>query len=448
MNSKIIRMFFLLIIIIFCEQIRADGLDNDCSYKDKYEIERYKRLKLDFTLKEHDLIQNLKKYLINVSIGDIKKWESGHLLEYKIFNNEKYYFKESIPNFFRLYKDNFNIKESPLPINKNTFPLNEHINKVIINILKENKFYVLPVTFKVKHTITVKKDVLPAGEVIRCWIPFPREISGRQINIKLLETEPKNYILASNKNLQRTIYFEKKSKKGELTTFYAEYQFTSFATYNDVNPSKIKKTKISEKLLPYLQEEPPHIIFSQDLKELSKKITGNEKNSFNIARKIFEWVYINIPWVSAREYSTIKNISQYALEYRHGDCGIKTMLFITLCRFNNIPARWQSGWEFQPPKSSMHDWCEIYLEPYGWIPVDVTYGVRNSNNDKVKWFYLTSLDSYRLVFNDDMSQEIYPIKTYFKSDSVDSQRGEVEWRGCNLYYNKWNYNFEWEMLDN
>jgi hypothetical protein len=28
---------------------------------------------------------------------------------------------------------------------------------------------------------------------------------------------------------------------------------------------------------------------------------------------------------------------------------------------------------------------------------------------------------------------------------VDSQRGEVEWRGGNLYFDQWDYGFDWQI---
>ena len=33
-----------------------------------------------------------------------------------------------------------------------------------------------------------------------------------------------------------------------------------------------------------------------------------------------------------------------------------------------------------------------------------------------------------------------------RSDTVDSQRGEVEWRGGNLYYDQWDYTFKAMLL--
>jgi len=38
-----------------------------------------------------------------------------------------------------------------------------------------------------------------------------------------------------------------------------------------------------------------------------------------------------------------------------------------------------------------------------------------------------------------------PAKQHFRSDTVDSQRGEVEWDGGNLYYDKWDYHFDWKI---
>lgn len=114
---------------------------------------------------------------------------------------------------------------------------------------------------------------------------------------------------------------------------------------------------------------------------------------------------------------------------------------------NGIPARWQSGWEFQPPgHNNMHDWGMIYFEHYGWIPSDVDYGLRNSEDKKYKWFYLTGSDAYRLVYNDDFSQPFWPAKKYPRSETLDSQRGEVEWSGGNLFFDQWDWDMNWRLV--
>ena len=37
------------------------------------------------------------------------------------------------------------------------------------------------------------------------------------------------------------------------------------------------------------------------------------------------------------------------------------------------------------------------------------------------------------------AQPLFPAKIFLRSETVDFQRGEVEWRGGNLYFNKWDY---------
>lgn len=59
--------------------------------------------------------------------------------------------------------------------------------------------------------------------------------------------------------------------------------------------------------------------------------------------------------------------------------------------------------------------------------------------EKYHKFYFGNIDHYRLVTNTDISSAFTPPKTHFRSDTVDNQCGEVEWRGGNLYYGEWTY---------
>ncbi len=95
---------------------------------------------------------------------------------------------------------------------------------------------------------------------------------------------------------------------------------------------------------------------------------------------------------------------------------------------------------------NMHDWAQLYLPPYGWVPMDVTFGRLASGDPQIDAFYLGGLDAYRIAFNDDFSQPFEPAKQHARSDTVDSQRGEVEWRGGNLYFDQWDYKFEAQVL--
>jgi hypothetical protein len=59
---------------------------------------------------------------------------------------------------------------------------------------------------------------------------------------------------------------------------------------------------------------------------------------------------------------------------------------------------------------------------------------------------MTGIDSYRMIVNDDYSYPLYTKKKFMRSETVDFQRGEVEWNKGNLYFNQWKWNIEVEYL--
>jgi hypothetical protein len=97
-----------------------------------------------------------------------------------------------------------------------------------------------------------------------------------------------------------------------------------------------------------------------------------------------------------------------------------------------------------PNEVNLHDWCEVYYGGVGWVPLDMSFNLQKSDNIHEKEFYITGIDAYRLIINDAIGTQLVPKKKFPRSEPYDFQRGEVEWRGGNLYFNKWNYNMKVE----
>ena len=85
----------------------------------------------------------------------------------------------------------------------------------------------------------------------------------------------------------------------------------------------------------------------------------------------------------------------------------------------------------------MHDWTEFYVEPWGWLPADPSYGLQQHTDPRVREFYCGHLDPYRMIVNLDYARELTPQKKSFRSEPNDFQRGEVEIDGHNLYFDQW-----------
>lgn len=444
--------------------------NNGESYELSFRKDLMNRIRLDFRKSEEDVLNYIKKYYPNVTPDMLRKWETEKSLEMRVIDGERKYFSQAARNFFRINKEAKKLMEQidgPMNDPLDSF-LQIHIPAVIRERKASGKVYSSPQQIKITYTLTVDKNAVPEGEIIRFWLPFPREGHQRQINIQLQSVEaslpssydnstesikmrtlsPDEYVIAPGNFLQRTLYLEIPAIKDQPTI--ARYSLT-YTALSEVPRITMDETLTFGESLPlfneFTKEEKPHLVFSDELKALSDKITSGSKNKTEILKRIFTWISNNIPWASALEYSTIKNISGYCIENGHGDCGIQTMLFMTLCRFNGIPARWQSGWMLHPGSLNLHDWCLIYTDQYGWIPVDQSFGIQNFDDPNMKYFYLGNTDNYHFIVNDGYSQNLFPAKVYPRSETVDFQRGEVEWKGGNLYFNNWDYDMKVEFLN-
>lgn len=413
----------------------------------QYEKERLDRIKKDFNKTSEDVLKFVNKYYPNAKEKDLEKWENDGSLQYKIIDGKKWYFSRAASNLFRINKEAKKQKELVDGFQKD--PLDAFLENYIPQVLDESTngqmSLVKPVTFKLNYTVTVDANAVPDGEIIKCWLPYPREGHQRQVDIILLAVNNDEYVIASNDNPQRTLFMQRPAMKDQPTIFNMVLEVKNYNKVNLILPELIKPyNKESGVYKNYTIERTPHIVFTDKVKKLSKQIVGDEKNPYLIAKKIFTWISDNIPWAGAREYSTLENISDYCITNGHGDCGIKTLLFMTLCRYNGIPAKWQSGWMLHPGEVNLHDWSEIYFEGYGWVPVDQSFGLVESQNEDEKYFFLGSIDPYHLIVNDDYSRPLFPEKTFPRSETVDFQRGELEWRGGNLYFDKWDYHMDVE----
>lgn len=431
--------------IIIFDEISSNSNNLNYVYDLNFKLDLMKRILIDFNRTKADVISYFQKYYPNVDDKFLEELESEKKLEMKVIDGQKRYFRNAARNVFRKDKE---MNAHRISIDgKDDRALDSFLLLITSDIIKEaektGKNYVLPKKLRVNYTLSVKPDAVEAGEIIRCWLPYPKENQLRQKNVKLLNVNSANYIVAPDSYDQRTLYMEKKAVKGEPTVFKYSFSYDAFAEYNFVDFEKeYSLPKDSDVFREYTQEVAPHIVFSPEIKELSSKIIGNETSLIKKVKLIYEWINYNIPWASAIEYSTIPAISSYCLTNMHGDCGIQTLLFITLCRYNGIPARWQSGWMLHPVEVNLHDWSEIYFEETGWIPVDQSFKLLDSPDPKIRYFFVGNTDQYHFIVNTNYSQPLFPAKIFPRSETVDFQRGEVEYRGGNLYFDKWTYNLE------
>ena len=281
--------------------------------------------------------------------------------------------------------------------------------------------------FKIKSSLKIEDEVFRRGETYTVHLPVPAP-SAQQKAEDIKITCPKDAYIAHESAYQRTLCFKRTLE--ENTPFEYESEFTSRILCVDPlrDEPRIIYPHVPAPTADDLREQWPHILFTPYLKELARYIVGEETRPLYKAKRIYDYITLNVRYSFMRSYISIERQAEYCALNLKGDCGIQAILFITLCRIAGIPARWQSGWTVNRFSTGDHDWAQFYTEEFGWLFADPSYGGGGTRQkDEVKRnFYFGNIDPFRMVANCRYMSEFEPAKRFLRFDPCDNQDGEIE----------------------
>ncbi len=433
------------------ENLLRTNLNSQASeiQRDRSELlEIIQRMRYEYSLTPEALLKRLQAVIPEAAEADLQQWANESRVRTRSIDGQLFYFRREPQNIF-LFSPGAQRRraasgKSPASPDKT---LVQHLAEVVAAGEVADSPEVVPVRHRITHTLTIRPThpAIKPGALVRVWLPFAQEYR-QQRDIKLVKADPEPKTIAPGAvdgsrvtgGAQRTVYFEQTIEDVARPLVFSEViEFTSFAYYPKLDEQKAVGLPMDWNGA-YLNERPPHLVFDPAIVAKTREIVGQETNPLRQARLIFHWVSRNIPWNAEDEYCIIPSLAVKGFRAGRGDCGVQNSLFITMCRIAGIPARWQSGFETKPGANwGMHDWAEIYIAPWGWLPADASYGIQPSDDPRIADFYLGHQDSYRWIINLDWGHELVPPKRALRSEPADFQRGEVEIDGVNLYYDAW-----------
>ena len=285
---------------------------------------------------------------------------------------------------------------------------------------------------RIRATAKVKDDVFKPGMFVRVHLPIPSACE-QQSDILIESIYPENANIAPENALHRAVCWEENMEENH--EFVVEYSYTHTAKYHDVYEAKGTPGVYDFDL----EEQAPHIVFTPYIRALVKELTEGVTDPLEKARIFYDFITLNMSYTFMPSYFLLENIPDTCAQNFNGDCGVFALLFLTLCRCAGIPAQWQSGFTAEPDFCGGHDWIRFYVEPYGWLYADCSYGVsanRNKNEARRK-FYFGNLDPYRMVANSAFAAPFTVNKEFWRADPYDNQVGEIETDERGLKYEEY-----------
>ena len=294
-----------------------------------------------------------------------------------------------------------------------------NLRDVTIAKMKENGS--LTTRIRIRASVQLKDEFFTPGMFVRAHLPVAAECD-QQTDIRIEKVWPETGVVSPVDAGQRTVCWEETLQENH--EFVVEYSYLHTAKYKDAyNGTGIAGTYDFD-----VQQQEPHIVFSPYIRALCEELTAGITDPLAKARAFYDYITKNMYYTFMPNYIVQENFAENCGLSQTGDCGILALLFLTLCRCAGIPAQWQSGLAVEPDFIGGHDWVRFYVEPYGWIFVDASYGVSSTRaeNEERRQFYFGNLDPYRMVANRSFQENFTIPKQQWRADPYDNQIGEME----------------------
>lgn len=380
--------------------------------------------------------------------------------EMRIFNRFFSSMCKSVPEFRARTKVALNGGESSGRGSKGDLRLNRSMR-----IMKEQGALANRIT--IRATVKVEDAAFKPGMLVRVHVPIAAACE-QQSDIRIESMFPENGQIAPEDAVQRTVYWEENMQENH--EFSVTYSYVHTAKWHDVEtvlhgmpmsqgtmqdagsacseaaqrPSGVPELPClkPEALAEYVKdtaELAPHIEFTPYIRALTEACAQGCTTPLEKAKSFYDFITKNFRYTYMPAYFTLDSIAENCARSFTGDCGVFALLFITMCRCAGIPAEWQSGFAAEPEFVGGHDWARFYVEPFGWLFADPSFGVssnRNENEER-RMFYFGNLDPYRMVANRAFQAPFTVDKRYFRTDPYDNQYGEIETEDRGLRYDEY-----------
>ncbi len=252
-------------------------------------------------------------------------------------------------------------------------------------VRRDDDLYYLEDTRKAKITFTHEVKIYGEGSLknLNAYIAVPEDMPQQKILSKTFS--PKDYSIKNDRWNQPIAVFNYKSVQSEaviqsIMEVEAEISSIRYYIFPDRCGTLADIPKDIRKL--YTADGSKYMTADPYIQDLAKKIVGEEKNPYRMARKIFDYLRNTLEYKLEGGW----NVAPVVLKRGSGSCSEYTLSFIALARAAGLPARYVGSIVVRGDDASFddvfHRWAEVYLPNYGWIPIDPSGGDKKLSRDR------------------------------------------------------------------
>jgi len=224
----------------------------------------------------------------------------------------------------------------------------------------------------------------------------------------------------------------------ETYTITATYQIESIPRTVPSLSKQLAETseEIPIDLLEYTQ---PNALYpdNTEITELAARITKGEETVYGKILALIDWFEENSSYIVTEEPKR----PEYMIRDPRGDCDDLSLLFITMCRSQGIPAYLQAGVVFSESLDidetdwdghyhyvfdgvGWHAWAMVFTPPWGWLPVDLTMLGGMSSSEAITeafYWYQYTVVAWNITSHDYIMDETNQREALTESNIVFTQ---------------------------
>jgi transglutaminase-like putative cysteine protease len=253
-------------------------------------------------------------------------------------------------------------------------------------------------SYTVNYSVDIRVIEATRPNNLFLWMPLPvTSPSQRNVTLVSRSTEP---FLENHRGV--SLFKLENLASGTNQSINLSFRVEVYAVETGIRPLSVRQDSSP---LAALYTQSSALVPNNDpqVRSAANDIVGREQNPYLKAKAIYDWITSYIRIIEVMPYSSNNILT--AIDQKQADAYTAALLYATLARAAGIPCIPAAGVLIdQNGQTFRHYWAEVWLNDFGWLPVDPVLGAGAApssftvKEDNLN-YYFGNIDNQRITFS-------------------------------------------------